>query len=128
MKLNFKKSTLVKLGLLLALLAVAPFLVPFTLEFIIVADLMGLEALIVFLFVYAKSVGNLLRFKLQRISQHISDTLRLLAELYMFKPKIYLSHATACSLVIICASSVMLACAVWLPVMMASAQIMGPWI
>lgn len=128
MKLNFKKSTLVKLGLILALLAIAPFLVPFTLEFIIVADLMGLEALIVFLFVYAKSVGNLLRFKLQRISQHISDTLRLLAELYMFKPKIYLSHATASSLVIICASSVMLACAVWLPVMMASAQIMGPWI
>lgn len=128
MKLNFKKSTLVKLGLILALLAVAPFLVPFTLEFIIVADLMGLEALIVFLFVYAKSVVNLLRFKLQRIAQHVGDTVRLLSDLYMFKPKIYLSHATASSLVIVFASSVMLACVVWLPVMMASAHMMGSWL
>lgn len=125
MKLNFRKSTLIKLSLILAMLAIAPFLVPFTLEFIIVADLMGLEALIVFLFVYARSIVNLLRFKLQAFAKHVSNTVRLLAELYMFKPNIYLGHVTASSLVIVCASSVMLACIVWLPVMLASAHMIG---
>ena len=57
MKFEFKKSTLIKLGLIFILIAVAPFLVPFTLEFIIVADLMGLEALIVFLLAYGKSIA-----------------------------------------------------------------------
>ena len=125
MKFEFKKSTLIKIGLILALLAIAPFLVPFTLEFIILADLMGLEALIVFLLAYGKSVVSSLRTRLQEACQHIAQTLLLLSEVYMFRPKVFFGHATVSSLVVVCVSSVLLACAVWWPVMLASAGFMG---
>lgn len=121
MKFEFKKSTLIKLGLILVLLAVAPFLVPFTLEFIIVADLMGLEALIVFLLAYGKSVIGSIHMRLSEMRRNVGQTVLLIAELYMFRPKVYLGHATVSSLVLVFASSVMLACIVWLPVLYMSA-------
>lgn len=121
MKFEFKKSTLIKLGLILISIAVAPFLVPVTLEFIIVADLMGLEALIVFLLAYGKSIINSIHVRLSDIRRNVGQTVLLIAELYMFKPKVYLGHATVSSLVLVVASSVMLACIVWLPVMYMSA-------
>lgn len=122
MKFEFKKSTLIKLGLILVLIVVAPFLVPFTIEFIIIADLMGLEALIVFLLAYGKSILGSIRMRLSDIRRNVGQTVLLIAELYMFRPKVYLGHATASSLVLVFASSVMLACIVWLPVMVVSAS------
>lgn len=128
MQFNFKKSTLIKLALILALLVIAPFLVPFTLEFIIVADLMGLEALIVFLLAYGKTILNTMQLKLHQFGVHLAQTMKLVAELYLFKPKIYLSHATASSVVMLCASSVVLACALWLPVMLLSADFFNAYL
>jgi hypothetical protein len=93
-KFEYKKSTLIKLGLILVLIAVAPFLVPFTLEFIIVADLMGLEALIVFLLAYGKSIISSIHMRLLDIRRNVGQTVLLIAELSMFKPKDYLGHAT----------------------------------
>jgi hypothetical protein len=119
--LKFKKSSLIKIALILGLLALAPYLVPFTLEFIIVADLMGLEALIVFLFAYGKSTINSVQVRLVQFKSHIAQTALLVAELYMFKPSILLGHATVSGMAIVLACSVMLACAVWLPVMLMSA-------
>ncbi len=121
MKLEFKKSTLIKLGLVLILLAIAPFMVPFTLEFIIVADLMGLEALIVFILAYGKSLIGSVYARVLEIKCSIAQTVLLVAELYMFKPRVCLGHATVSSLVLVLASSVVLACIVWLPVMFMSA-------
>ena len=124
MNFNFKKSTLIKIGLILGLLALAPYLVPFTLEFVIVADLMGLEALIVFLLAYGKSIINSVQVRLVEFRSHIAQTAQLVAELYMFKPSIFLGHATVSSMAIVLACSVMLACAAWLPVMLMSAGYM----
>lgn len=121
MKFDFKKSTLIKIGLILGLLALAPYLVPFTLEFIIVADLMGLEALIVFLLACGKSMINSVYVRLIELRGHITQTAVLVAELYMFKPRIFLGHATVSSLAIVFSCSVMLACSAWLPVMLMSA-------
>lgn len=125
MKFEFRKSTLIKFALILVILALAPFALPFTLEFIIVADLMGLEALIVFLLSYAKSTLGSLRARTDEACRNVTRTLGLVAELYIFKPKVYIGHATVSSVVIICASSVLLACTVWLPVMLASAHLAG---
>ena len=121
MNFKFKKSTLIKFGLILALIVIAPFLLPFTLEFIIVADLMGLEALIVFLLAYGKSIVNAIHARISGLACHVKHTLLLVTELYMFKPKIYLGHVTASSLVLVVAGSVMCACMVWVPVMYMSA-------
>ncbi|MAO39362.1 MAG: hypothetical protein CMK70_03800 [Pseudohongiella sp.] len=124
MKFEFRKSTLIKLGLILALVAVAPFLVHFTLEFIIVADLMGIEALIIFLFAYGKSILNSLRLRIEEFSRDIVHTVRLVSELYMFKPSIFFGHATVISIAMVLACSVLLACAAWVPVMLMSSVYM----
>ncbi len=124
MKFEFRKSTLIKIALILLLIAVAPFLVPFTLEFIIVADLMGLEALIVFLFAYGKSIVNSLRLRIEELSNHIVHTVRLVSDLYMFKPSVFFGHATLSSIAMVLACSVLLACAAWVPVMVLSSMYM----
>ncbi|MBN7825138.1 hypothetical protein [Bowmanella dokdonensis] len=80
MKFDFKKSTLIKLGLILGLLAIAPFLVPFTVEFVIVADLMGLETLIVFLLVYGKSIIGSVHVRVSEVRRHVRATCLLVAE------------------------------------------------
>lgn len=121
MKFNFRASTLIKVGIIIALIAIAPFLVPFTLEFIIFADLMGLEALIVFLLAYGNSKIGSIQVRMRDIKSHMAKTVLLVKELYIFEPRIYLGHATVSGLVVVCASSVLLACAVWLPVMLMSA-------
>lgn len=123
MNMKFKKTTLIKVLLVVALVVTAPYLVPFTLDFIIVADLMGFEALLVFLFVYAKSLMAPLRLHLSALREHLGQTALLVARLYMFRPRVYLGHAAASSAMVLIASSVLLACALWLPVMLMSAEL-----
>lgn len=77
MTFEFKKSSLIKLGLIILLTAVAPFLVPFTLEFIIVADLMVLEALIVFLLAYGKSIIGSIRMRLWEMRHNVGQAVEL---------------------------------------------------
>lgn len=125
MKIKLRKSTLIKVALVVALIVFAPYLIPFTIDFIVIADLMGLEALIVFLLVYAKSIMAPLQMRFEQFRQNVAATALLVAQLYMFKPKVYLGHAAVSSVVIVLASSVLLACAVWMPVMFMSAGAMG---
>ena len=121
---QFRTSTVIKALVILAILVVAPFAVPFTLEFIFVADLVGLEALIALCLIYCKPLLSSLRVKSKVLAEHMVATARLVSELYMFKPGVYLGHATLSSAVILVASSVVLASAVWLPVMVASSDFM----
>jgi len=122
LKRQFRTSTVIKALIILALLVIAPFAVPFTLEFIFVADLVGLEALIALCLLYCKPLFSTLRIKIQAFCEHLLASARLVSELYMFKPGVYLGHATFSSVVILLASSVMLASAVWWPVMFASSE------
>ena len=125
---QFRTSTVIKALVILAILVVAPFAVPFTLEFIFVADLVGLEALIALCLMYCKPLLSSLRVKVQVFAEHLVATGRLVCELYMFKPDVYLGHATLSSAVILVASSVVLASAVWLPVMVASTDFIKRWV
>lgn len=122
--IKFRSSTVIKAVIILAILVIAPFAVPFTLEFIFVADLVGFEALIALCLIYCKPLLSFMRLKAQVFAEHMVATARLVSELYMFKPGVYLGHATISSAVIVVASSVVLASAVWLPVIVASSDIM----
>lgn len=125
MKPDFsKKSTYIKIALILGLVILAPFLLPFTLDFIVVADLMGLEALIILLLTYSRTLFNHTRLHIAELGKRITETGILVAELYIFKPKVYLAHATVSSLVLVFACSVFMACVVWMPVVLASSGIM----
>lgn len=123
MKMSFRWPTLVKIGIVVAVLVVAPYFVPFALEFVLVADFMGLEALIAFLAASGKYWWRILSLRLSALSQHMSETAALVAKLYLFKPRVYLSHATASGLCLVLASSVILFCVVWIPPMIMSSQI-----
>lgn len=123
-KFRSRSSPVIKAVIILAILVIAPFAVPFTLEFIFVADLVGLEALIALCLIYCKPLLSFMRLKAQVFAEHMVATARLVSELYMFKPGVYLGHATISSAVIVVASSVVLASAVWLPVIVASSDIM----
>lgn len=119
---RLRTSTVIKALVILAILVIAPFAVPFTLEFIFVADLVGLEALIALCLLYSKPLLSSLRIKYLAFGEHIAATASLVSELYMFKPGVYLGHASASAVIMLVASSVVLASAVWLPVMVASSD------
>jgi hypothetical protein len=125
MKIDFSWSTWVKVGIVVAVLISAPYFVPFALEFVIVADLMGLEALIVFLAASGKYWWRILSLRASAFIQHIFETAALVAELYLFKPRVFLSHATASGLCLVLASSMLLWCAIWIPPMIMSAQLIS---
>lgn len=125
MKINFRWSTLVKIGIVIAVLIVAPYFVPFALEFVLVADLMGLEALVVFLAASGKYWWRVLSLRLSSFYQHVAETAELVAELYLFKPRVYLSHATVSGLCLVLASSVFLFCVVWIPPIIMSSQLIS---
>jgi len=123
MKIGFNWATMVKVGIIVAALVIAPYFMPFALEFVLLADFMGLEALIVFLAISGKSMWRHLAFRFKALAQHIAETAILVAELYLFTPRVYLSHATASSLCLVLASSLILCCAVWIPPIIMSSQL-----
>ena len=121
MKWPFIRSIIIKTLLLAALVLLVPYFAPFAIEFILLIDFVGLEALIVLLFAYSKTVMRTQIAQLQLIKEDIKATFALIAQLYVFKPRVYFLHATASSALVMVACSVFLACAVWVPVICISA-------
>ncbi len=101
-----------KIGIVLGVLVGAPYFVPFALEFVLIADLMGLEATIVFLALSGKHWWRVLTLRRSSLSQHVAETAALVAELYLFRPRVYLPHATVSAQCGVLAGSVFLFCMV----------------
>lgn len=125
MKNGLKTATLIKIGIIVAILMVAPYFAPFALEFVLLFDIMGLEALIVFLAASGKVWLRTLDFHFSSLREHVAQTAALVAQQYMFKPRVYISHATASGLCLVLASSVVLSCAVWIPPIVMSSQLIS---
>ncbi|MDO9317803.1 MAG: hypothetical protein Q7V56_06355 [Gammaproteobacteria bacterium] len=118
--MKFDRNAKIKILLIVALIIAAPYFAPFAIDFIIVADFMGLEALLIFLLVYSKSAFLVVQSRLMEFKSSIAATALLVAALPLFTPRIYITHATASTVLAIFACSIFLACVVWLPVMMMS--------
>ncbi|MDO8271428.1 MAG: hypothetical protein Q7U82_05825 [Gammaproteobacteria bacterium] len=118
--MKFDRNAKIKILLIVALIIAAPYFAPFAIDFIIVADFMGLEALLIFLLVYSKSAFLVVQSRLLEFKSSIAATALLVAALPLFTPRIYITHATASTVLAIFACSIFLACVVWLPVMMMS--------
>ena len=121
MKWPFLRSIIIKTLLLAALILLVPYFAPFAVEFILLIDFVGLEALIVLVFAYSKTLMRAQIAQLHQIMENIKMTFVLIAQLYIFKPRVYFLHATASSVLAVVACSVFLACAVWVPVIFISA-------
>lgn len=118
--MKFDRNAKIKILLIVALIIAAPYFAPFAIDFIVVADFMGLEALLVFLLVYSKSAFLAVQSRLLEFKSSIAATALLVAALPLFTPRIYITHATASTVLAVFACSIFLACVVWLPVMMMS--------
>ncbi|MDP2141978.1 MAG: hypothetical protein Q8L20_14320 [Gammaproteobacteria bacterium] len=120
MKFDFDRNAKIKILLIVAVLIAAPYFAPFAIDFIILADFMGLEALLVFLFAYSRSARAVIQVRISEFKSSISATAQLVAELHIFKPHVYATHATVSTVLAVFACSIFLACVVWLPVMVMS--------
>lgn len=115
MKFEFDRSLLIRLGLIGLLLFLAPWIVPFTFELILVADFLGLEALFLFLIYQLRHILSAAAVRLRDIQEHFVATFLLLASGYVFQPKICLAHATGSSLLLVFTCSAVMALALWVP-------------
>lgn len=120
MKFDFDRNAKIKILLIVAIIIAAPYFAPFAIDFIILADFMGLEALLVFLFAYSRPALLAIKNRYSEFKDSIKATILLVAELYVFKPRIYVSHAAASTILAVFACSIFFACLVWLPAMMIS--------
>lgn len=120
MKFDFDWNAKIKILLIVAVIIAAPYFAPFAIDFIILADFMGLEALLVFLFACSRTTFVAIQSQFLELKSSISATASLVAKLQIFKPRIYLTHASASAVLAVFACSIFLACMVWLPVMVMS--------
>ncbi|MBQ15098.1 MAG: hypothetical protein CMQ17_11970 [Gammaproteobacteria bacterium] len=107
---------LIRLGCLLLLLAV----LPFSMELILLIDIGGIDFALTFLIFYLGATYNTLIVKLDNLKRDVSDFGFFISGLYMFKPRVFVPHATASGVLIVLTCSVFLTCLFWIPVMYVS--------
>lgn len=122
MNFRFNKTLLLKLAIILLLFSLAPYAVPFSIEFILMADVLGLEALILFLMFQSRLVLNALRARLIVWFEHMTATVLLLAGLYIFQPGVLISHVAGSSMILFLACSILMALALWIPALYLSSS------
>ena len=115
-----QKSTLIKVAIIAVVLIIAPFAVPFALEFVLMVDLLGLEALILFMLLQSRQLLNSLLNRPAIWADGALATITLLASLYVFQPKVIFPHAVGSSVVLLFACSLSIALALWLPPLLLS--------
>ncbi|GJM12651.1 MAG: hypothetical protein DHS20C12_10540 [Pseudohongiella sp.] len=116
-KVMFKleKPVLIKLLIIAAIFLIAPYAVPFSFEFVLMADIMGLEALILFLIFHFRHALSALLARSAEWRSQITASVLLLANLYIFQPRVFVSHAAGSSFILLFACSLFLALALWVP-------------
>lgn len=100
-----------KILYVLVLLAVAPF----ALEIVLLADVAGAEFAVLFLVFYFKTTVYALIERWLEFKRSITAVCGLIAELYLFRPRVLATHLTGCSLILVFTSSALLCCLIWLP-------------
>lgn len=112
MKFEFNRTNLLR-ALCLFVLIVAMFMGAIELVFLV--DLGGIDFAVTFLMVYFASIRDSLLYKYRVVKSEVQLTLKYLSELYMFKPSIFASHASASGVLVALTCSVFLALLLWLP-------------
>ena len=113
--LKLEKSVLLKLLIIAAVFLIAPHAVPLSMEFVLMADILGLEAFLLFLLYQFRHVFAALVAKFAEWQNHIATTALLLASVYVFQPRIFFGHVLGSSFILLLACSVAMAFALWVP-------------
>lgn len=109
MKLD--RALLKKILFVLIILAVAPF----AMEVVLLADVAGAEFAVFFLIYYLKTTAYALLERWLEFKRNVLAICKLLAELYLFRPRVMASHFAASSMILVLTSSALLCCMLWLP-------------
>ena len=120
MKLEFNRETLIRIASILLLIAI----IPVAAELLLVLDVFGLEFTLSFMFLYLGYVRERFVMWVTNFRREISSFILFIANLYLFQPKVLISHSIASSVVISLTCSVLLATVFWLPAFYLS---MGYW-
>ena len=102
MKLD--RSLLKKILYVMVLLAVAPF----AMEVVLLADVAGAEFAVLFLIFYLKTTAYVILERWLEFKRSVIAICSLVAELYLFRPRVLASHLAASSLVLVLTSSALL--------------------
>jgi hypothetical protein len=107
-----------------------PFMAPAAIDLILLADLMGLEALLLFLIYQARHVFNIALIKLSEWRIHLACMLLLVGGLYCMEPHVVLAHLGASVIFLTATTSVLCALLfawlLWIPPMLLSRSSVSP--
>lgn len=122
MRIKLNRTNLLRLACLLILVIAVSFGAA---ELLLIVDLGGIEFAVTFLLAYFASIRQVLAFKYRMLKSDIRQFVEFLSELYMFRPKVFISHVSATGVLVALTCSVFLACLFWVPVVLASAHLAG---
>lgn len=111
------KEFIIKTLIISLVFLIVPYALPYTFELLMMLDLAGLEAALVFLILQAKPIRSAISIRIHNWKYHFGITILLLAGIYMFQSDAYLLHSLGSMFILICTCSSILALAVWLPAM-----------
>lgn len=115
-KFELDRKTLIRFACIILILA----LLPFSFELAFLIDLGGIDFAITFLMLFLASSYHALLDKWETFKSDLRAFFVFLAQLYMFKPRIFVSHATASGIILTLTSCLFLACLFWIPLMYVS--------
>ncbi len=84
-------------------------------ELVFLVDLGGIDFAVSFLLIYFVSIRDALIYKFRTLKSHLNEIIVLLSGLYMFQPKVFVSHVSASGVLVAVTCSVFFACLLWLP-------------
>ncbi len=120
MALEFNRDTLIRFASILLLIVI----LPAAAELLFVLDVFGLEFTLSFMFLYLGYARERLVLWVTNLQREIGGFIMFIASLYLFQPRVLISHSIASSILISLTCSLMLATLFWLPAFYLS---MGYW-
>lgn len=84
-------------------------------ELVLLVDLGGLDFAVTFLLVYFASIRDNIVYRYRAFKSNIKEAMIYFSALFIFQPKVFVSHASASGLLIAFTCSVFLACLLWVP-------------
>jgi hypothetical protein len=113
MKIRFDRKLAVRIAFILLILAVLPAMP----EMAIFLDASMIDVLIALVALSVTTNWELIKHGPSRLRESLVNALQVLAELYMFKPKVFCFHAISSSIFVFITGSLILSTLLWLPVM-----------
>lgn len=117
MKFKFDRTTLLKFVCLIILLVALPLGAA---ELLFLVDLGGIDFAVTFLLVYFAIIRDAISYKYRNLKSGLNEILVYASALYMFRPRVFVSHLSASSLIVAVTASVFFACLLWIPLIYVS--------